>query len=89
MHPPVCIKFYIQPTSLLLLFSPMLPRNFPTPHPPPGNYCTVPKKEERLIVSSLDRDSPSFLEASPLTLTRALKKNKRLLKVLDVGRRDE
>ena len=34
MHPPVCIKFYIQPPSLLLSFSPIPPSNFPPPPPP-------------------------------------------------------
>ena len=29
----VCIIFYIQPSSLLLSFSPMPPSNFPTPRP--------------------------------------------------------
>ena len=48
MPPPVCIKFYIHPPSLLLSFSPMPSSLILQSHSQViiqvGNYCAVPNK---------------------------------------------
>ena len=44
--PPVCIKFYIQPSLSLVIF-PYVPHLvFQPPPRPPGNYCTVPNRSK-------------------------------------------